>query len=123
MTITSMSPALGAEIGEVDLSSPVSDAEFREIRQAFLDNLVLVFRKQSVPPRVQVAFTERFGAVEPHPLRSRRGHEDHPGVFVLENRPGKPSARNDFWHSDIIFQRETAPTLSAACCRRARGEG
>ena len=111
MTITPLSPALGAEIGEVDLSSPVSDAEFREIRQAFLDNLVLVFRKQSVPPRVQVAFTERFGAVEPHPLRSRRGHDDHPGVFVLENRPGKPSARNDFWHSDISFS-EKPPQLS-----------
>ena len=111
MTITPLSPALGAEIGEVDLSSPVSDAEFREIRQAFLDNLVLVFRKQSVPPRAQVAFTERFGGVEPHPLRSRRGHDDHPSVFVLENSPGKPSARNDFWHSDISFN-EKPPQLS-----------
>ena len=111
MTITPLSPVLGAEIGEVDLSGPVSEAAFREIRQAFLDNLVLVFRNQSVPPRAQVAFTERFGAVEPHPLRSRRGHEDHPGVFVLENRPGKPSARNDFWHSDISFG-EKPPQLS-----------
>ena len=73
ITIKPLSPALGAEIGEVDLSGPVSEAAFREIRQAFLDNLVLVFRNQNVPPRAQVAFTERFGAVKPHPLRSRRG--------------------------------------------------
>ena len=111
MTITPLSRALGAEIGGVDLSNPLSETAFREIRQAFLDNLVLVFRNQSVPPRAQVAFTERFGAVEPHPLRSRRGHEDHPGVFVLQNLPGKPSARNDFWHSDISFSEEP-PQLS-----------
>ena len=111
MTITPLSPALGAEIGDVDLSGPLGDAGFREIRQAFLDHLVLVFRNQDVSPRTQVAFAERFGEVEPHPLRSRRGHEDHPGVFVLENRPGKPSARNDFWHSDISFS-ERPPQLS-----------
>ena len=111
MTITPLNPVLGAEIVEVDLSGPLSGAAFREIRQAFLDSLVLVFRNQSVPPRAQVAFTERFGAVEPHPLRSRRSHEDHPGVFVLENRPSKPSARNDIWHSDISFS-EKPPQLS-----------
>ena len=72
MTITPLNPVLGAEIGEVDLSGPLSAAAFREIRQAFLDNLVLVFRNQSVLPRAQAAFTERFGAVEPHPLRSAR---------------------------------------------------
>ena len=111
MTITPLGSGFGAEIGEVDLSCAVSSAVFRNIHQAFLGNMVLVFRNQNVEPRSQVAFTELFGTVEPHPLRSRRGHEDHPGVFVIENRPGRPSARNDFWHSDISFG-EKPPQLS-----------
>lgn len=111
MTITPLGPGIGAEIGGVDLSCDVSLAVFRDIHQAFLDHMVLVFRNQSVEPRSQVDFTELFGAVEPHPLRSRRSHDEHPGVFVIENRPGKPSARNDFWHSDISFN-ETPPQLS-----------
>lgn len=111
MTITPLGPGIGAEIGGVNLSCGVSLAVFRDIHQAFLDHMVLVFRNQSVEPRSQVNFTELFGTVEPHPLRSRRSHEEHPGVFVIENRPGKPSARNDFWHSDISFS-EKPPQLS-----------
>src|SRR3546814_1802564 len=58
---------------------------------------------QKITPALQVAFTERFGPVEPHPLGSRRGLDDHPQVMVLENRSGKRGPRNDFWHSDISF--------------------
>lgn len=105
------SGALGAEIGGVDLSQPLDDGVFAEIRQAFLENMVIVFRDQSIAPEHQIAFTRRFGALEPHPLGSRQGLQDHPEVMVLENRPGKLGPRNDFWHSDISFS-EVPPALS-----------
>lgn len=95
--------ALCAEITGVDLSQPLDDDLFAEIRQAFLEHLVIFFRGQKIGPEDQVAFTERFGAVEAHPLGSRRGLDGHPAVMVLENRPGKLGPRNDFWHSDISF--------------------
>ena len=94
--------ALGAEVGGVDLAR-LSGNEFSQIRRAFLDHLVLVFPGQQITPLQQVAFTGRFGPVEPHPLGSRPGHQDHPAVLVLKNSAGKPGARNDFWHSDITF--------------------
>ncbi len=105
------SGALGAEISGVDLSRPLDDDVFAEIQQAFHDHLVLFFRDQTIDPADQVAFTERFGPTEPHPLGSRRGLDDHPEVMVLENRPGKFAPRNDFWHSDISFA-EKPPALS-----------
>ncbi len=105
------SGALGAEISGVDLSRPLDDDDFAEIKQAFHDHLVIFFRDQTIEPADQVAFTERFGPIEPHPLGSRRGLDDHPAVMVLENRPGKLAARNDFWHSDISFA-ERPPALS-----------
>ena len=105
------SGTLGAEISGVDLSRQLDDDVFAEIRQAFLEHLVIFFRDQTIDPAHHVAFTERFGAIEPHPLGSRHGLDEHPAVMVLENRPGKLGARNDFWHSDISFA-ERPPALS-----------
>ncbi len=109
--VRSASGALGAEIGGVDLSRLLDDTTFAEVRRAFLDHLVVFFRDQDVGPGEHLAFTQRFGPVEPHPLGSRRGLDAHPEVMVLENRPGTPGPRNDFWHSDISFA-ERPPALS-----------
>ena len=97
------SGTLGAEIKGVDLSATIDDALFGEIEQAFHDHLVIVLRNQTIKPSDLLAFSKRFGPVEPHPLGSRRGLDDHPEVMVLENKPGKLGPRNDFWHSDISF--------------------
>lgn len=103
--------ALGAEIRGVDLSQALDPASVDFIRNALREHIVLVIRRQSLPPAAQVAFTEHFGAVEPHPLNSRPGLPGLPELMVLENRPGKPGARNDFWHSDISHA-ERPPAVS-----------
>lgn len=95
----------------MDLSQPLDAAGIDFIRDAFLEHIVLTFRDQSLPPAAQITFTEHFGPVEPHPLASRRGLPDFPQLMVLENRPGKPGARNDFWHSDISHA-ECPPAVS-----------
>ena len=77
---------LAAEIVGPDLSKPISEDMIDAIRQAFHDNLILLFRDQTLSPGDQVAFTRHFGAVEAHPLGSRRGLDDHPEILVLENR-------------------------------------
>ncbi len=111
IAVRAASGALGAEITGVDLSQPLDDGTFAEIRRAFLENLVVFFRDQQLDPKRHLEFTKRFGPVEPHPLGSRRGLDDFPEVMVLENRPGKPGPRNNFWHSDISFA-ERPPALS-----------
>ena len=95
----------------MDLSEPPDAAVVEFVRDAFLEHVVLVIRDQSLPPAAQIAFTRHFGAVEPHPLGSRRGLPKFPELMVLENRPGKPGARNDFWHSDISHA-ERPPAVS-----------
>ena len=58
-------PNLGAEIYEVDLAKPVSDAQFDD-KQAFLDYQVLFFKDQAeIPPELHVAFGKRFGGLCP----------------------------------------------------------
>jgi len=101
LKITPINGSLGARVEGVDLSSPLSDDVVAELKQAFADHLVLVFGGQSLEAAEHVRFTEYFGAVEPHPLRTRRTVDGFPGVLILENQPDKPGARNDYWHSDI----------------------
>lgn len=96
-----LSGALGAEVHELDLSLPLSPNVVLALKKAFNDHLVLLFRGQDLDAAQQIAFTEHFGKVEPHPLRTRRTVDGYPGVLILENQPGKPGARNDYWHSDI----------------------
>ncbi len=108
IAVRRLSGTLGAEITGVDLARPMDAATFAEVLEAFHRHLVIVAPGQRIAPEQLVAFTERFGPVEGHPLGSRRGLEDHPQVMVLENRPGRLGPRNDFWHSDISYG-ETPP--------------
>jgi taurine dioxygenase len=107
--INSLTPVIGARVTGVDLAIDLDDEVFAVIHQALLDNLVLHFPGQDLPPAAHVAFTERFGAVEPHPLGARKGHPEFENLLVLENNPDRRGARNDFWHSDV----SCAPTPPA----------
>ena len=111
LSITQLNGSLGAAINGIDLNEPLDRETAASIDTAFYDHVVLVFPKQSLSPANQVAFTERFGAVEEHPLRTRRSAPGFPGVLILENQPGRPGARNDYWHSDISHA-ERPPALS-----------
>ncbi len=107
--VTKLTPHIGATVTGVDLSKPLDDATFKALHTALLENLVLHIPGQDLPPGDHIAFTERFGAVEPHPLGARKGHPEFENLLVLENNPDRRGARNDFWHSDI----SCAPTPPA----------
>ena len=117
------SGTLGAEILGIDLSARMDDALFDEIKRAFHDHLVIVLRNQSISAGDLLAFSKRFGPVEPHPLGSRRGLDEHPEVMVLENKPGKLGPRNDFWHSDISFDAKPPLGFHALRHQGHRGSG
>ncbi len=110
MKIDRLCDALGAEVRGVDLAR-LDDAAGAAIRDAFHDHLVLVFPDQDLPAAAQVEFTELFGPVEPHPLRTRRSVDGFPAVLILENRKGRPGSRNDYWHTDISHA-ERPPAVS-----------
>ncbi len=100
MEISRLSGAIGAEVHNIKLE--ILDAEtLGPIRTAFHEYLVLVFPDQDLTPADQITFTENFGPVEPHPLRTRDSVAGFPQVLILQNRPGQPGAPNDYWHSDI----------------------
>jgi taurine dioxygenase len=98
---------MGAEVSGVDLSKPLPDPAFHEIRDALHRHHVLAFRAQNLRPESFLDFARRFGPPEPH-LLDQFHHPQHPDILVLSNvvRDGKPVGLADggtYWHSDYSY--------------------
>ncbi|MDH3679177.1 MAG: TauD/TfdA family dioxygenase [Acidimicrobiia bacterium] len=48
ITITPLNPVIGAEIGGVDLSEPLSDQDYERLHDAWLAHQVILFRDQDL---------------------------------------------------------------------------
>ena len=97
----------GAEVIGLDLSRPLSDADFARIHRAHLDHHVLVFREMAITPAQQVAFSRRFGPLQIHVLNQFQ-LAGHPEILVISNikEDGKPIGLGDagaYWHSDLSY--------------------
>lgn len=96
-----LTDTIGAEVEGIDLASPLSDAEVRELLDVWTSRTILLFRGQShLTPQQQVAFSSRFGELERHSLPQFTLPEQ-PEVFVVSNveKDGKPlGARRAGWH-------------------------
>lgn len=120
LTIRPVSPACGAEVLGLDLTQPVGDNLFRELRQAWIDaNGVLILRNQDVSPEQHIAFSGRFGELyrgTPGTMLSNYYLPGHPEIYRVSNKKidGKPQGREDagtYWHSDGSWQ-EMPPMAS-----------
>ena len=77
-------PAIGSEVSGIDLSRPLTDAQFRRIEQAWYDGLILLFRGQQLDEAQQVAFCERFGTLA-GVLNKHTGGGTHSSVMYISN--------------------------------------
>jgi taurine dioxygenase len=101
---------LGAEILDVDLRT-VDDAAFGWVHQAWLDNLVLLFRGQQLSDAELIAFSRRFGELDLAPVQEtgRRFVEGLPELYVVSNvlKDGEPIGSLGFgeavWHTDMSY--------------------
>jgi taurine dioxygenase len=63
ITVHKMHPYIGAEVRGVDLSRPLDDDALRQIKDAWHDNAMLVFRDQNLTEDDQRRFASYFGPV------------------------------------------------------------
>src|SRR5690606_12276231 len=66
ISIKRLSPHIGAEIGQVDLTRPLPEEQIKEIKQALLDYQVIFFRDQKISINDKDAFASHFGSVGKH---------------------------------------------------------
>src|SRR5690349_24672977 len=86
ISVSPLAGALGAEIGGVDISRPIDDATFAEIRRAWNENLVVFFRGQSLDDDALVAFGRRFAPLFRHPNLLTEG--PYPDIVRIRRMPG-----------------------------------
>ena len=95
-----LSGSLGAEIRGVDVTD-LGDSQFSELRAAFLQHHLLVFRDQKLTPDQHVEFGERWGPLLIHPIFPHL--DGHPPIIQIQNR-GKKRTLTEVWHSDVTFE-------------------
>lgn len=93
--------ALGAELHGVDLAHELDDDAVAEIRQAWLDHLVVFFRDQSLTPAQQVAFARRLG--EPMEYPQLKGLPDQPLITPVMKLEHERTNFGGVWHSDTTY--------------------
>ncbi|KPX79781.1 TauD/TfdA dioxygenase family protein [Pseudomonas meliae] len=98
ITVNRLTPIIGAEVSGVDLSQPPGEEQLKEIRRAFLENHVLVFRDQHLTVEQHKAFGRLFGPLRALPVESIDG--DDPELVVVRANAQSRFAAGELWHTD-----------------------
>jgi taurine dioxygenase len=93
--------ALGAEIDGVNVARPLEGEVVSEIRQAFLDHLVIFLRNQKLTPQEQLAFAQQFGQPMEYPLL--RGLPECPLITPVIKLAHERVNFGGVWHSDTTY--------------------
>lgn len=107
--VTKSGAACGAEIA-YDLAQDLDEATFREIEHAFHDNIVVVFRRQTLSNERHIEFSRRFGELEIHIVKKYL-LPDYPEILLISNirnERGEHIGLADAgftWHSDTSYRR------------------
>ena len=103
-TVSPLTPVIGAEIGNVDLSQPLDEATFVAIREAFEAYQVIFFRDQDISVERLKELGERFGELVAHP--NDPGLEGHPEVMIIHADASSKRVAGETWHSDVSCDEE-----------------
>lgn len=113
LSVTRLTPAIGALIDGIQLAEPLGDAAHAAIDRALVAHQVLFFREQSLTPRQLRDFAARFGTLHIHPIYP--AHAEVPEVMVLDTEV-LDLQDNAIWHTDVTFT-ETPPMGSVLIAR------
>lgn len=106
---------IGAEIFGVDLSKPLDEEVFKEIRETYLQYQVIFFRDQEMTRDQHLELGRRFGELHVHP--SAPSPEGYPEILQIhadenstdnyeEIKKGKRVVAGHAWHSDVSCDEE-----------------
>ncbi len=99
IAVEKLTPVIGAEIGGIDLTQPLSNRQQDELHRALAENLVIFFRNQPLTPAQHLAFGRLFGELHIHPAAPHI--EGHPELLKIYADKDSPRANGETWHSDV----------------------
>lgn len=112
LEIVPQTPHIGAIVSGVDVNT-MSDDDFGQIYQAWLDHGVICVRGQHLDKQGFLDYCERFGRVKPHLVQKTRD-PDFPKITVMGTNKRKPDGSLDKsimtrgvgWHTDLPWDQE-----------------
>jgi len=99
LELKTLTPHIGAEVAGVDLSRPLSNEQFSELYQAWLDWKVLVFRNQQLDAQQHKDFARRFGSLHVHPMQHSYGGD--PNILRVKTTSESKYTAGNGWHTDV----------------------
>ena len=96
-----LSPALGAEIGGIDIARGIDDEQFADLRQAFVDHGVIFLRDQDITPQQHIDFAERWGAININ--RFFQPTDEFPMIAEVRKEADQTANIGSNWHTDHSY--------------------
>jgi len=134
MEIIPLGPGFAAELRGVTLAEVAAKtAVYNQVRAAFEEHSVLIFRGQELTDETQLAFSRRFGPLEVTKVGSQGAGsnlvilstiDENGKVVPADHRLSLRNKANQLWHTDSTFKRvpALASVLSARIIPAAGGE-
>jgi len=122
-TVTKLTPEIGAEIHGLNLGEPLDERVMKQVRQVWLENVIVLFSEQKIDDDQQIAFSRRIGELElinmaalqmcgqPEIYQATNLNEDD--SLMAEDHPVMQTNRdNQRWHTDSSFKK--VPAMASA---------
>jgi taurine dioxygenase len=120
ITVEPLNPVIGAQIGGVDLSKPLPPDQLAEIRAAFAEHHILIFRDQHLSKEDHKRFARHFGTLHVHPYHVKAAAPDHaraandkapfpesdPEILIVKADQNSKFVAGEEWHSDVTCDAE-----------------
>jgi taurine dioxygenase len=114
ITVTPLSPALGAEIGNADIAAGIGDEDFQDLLEAWHRYGLAVLPGQSISEEQQMEFGARFGTLGPWSrfADDHQGESKNPYIMLVSNLKengeyiGSLQEGEIQFHSDGIYTEE-----------------
>lgn len=115
ITVTPITKHVGADIAGIDLTQPVSTAQFAQIHDAWMQHQVLRFRGQNMTKEQLHDFSRLFGELDKAPINTtgKPWVEGFPDMTVMSNIKvdgksiGSLGYGEAVWHTDMSYNEIT----------------
>ena len=99
-----VTPRLGAEISNIDLTAALSNQQVDDLHSALAQHQVLFFRDQKISLEQQKTLGRHFGELHIHP--NTPGPAGHPEILPIHTDANSKRANGERWHSDVSCDAE-----------------
>ena len=124
ITVQPVSPHIGAEIGNIDLTKPLPNNQVEELHRAFVQYQVIFFRDQKISFDDQIRLGRYFGPLGSHVGKSTISKTtENPYVRKFHYDETSTQISGENFHSDQSCARDPAArqhSLQSHCAARRR---